>query len=269
MRQIRKIASNQLFVSEPNPVMFGNGPNQPSKFWTNKNWLKSRFHFSFAEYSNYKNTNFGVLRVLNDDLVQPARGFGTHPHRNMEIVTYVVNGNLTHQDSMETRDTLGRGSVQFMTAGTGVHHSEHNLHPTEPLRFLQLWIVPRTSNLPPNYGGFESKDISLRKNKWQHLVTDVRNSENVPIKINQDVNIYVAELDQGSKVEFKVQEDRQVYFVCVEGKTILNGESLTQHDAAEIVGQIDLSINSSEGPSSVFIIEMSKTNDSRFTQTEM
>lgn len=111
----RKISSYKLGVSEPNPSWFGNKPNEVSNpYWTNSNWLKSRFHFSFAEYSNPKNTNFGVLRVLNDDLVQPNRGFGAHPHRDVEICTYIVRGKLTHKDSMGTEETIGRGAIQFM-----------------------------------------------------------------------------------------------------------------------------------------------------------
>lgn len=96
---------------------FGNPGNEKSPKWTNENWLKSRFHFSFAEYNNPKNANFGVLRVMNDDLVQPSRGFGAHGHREMEICTYVVHGELTHKDSMGTSESLGKGSIQFMTAG--------------------------------------------------------------------------------------------------------------------------------------------------------
>lgn len=106
---------NDLLIVEPNPAWFGNGPNPKGHpDWTNSNWLKSRFHFSFAEYSNEDNSNFGVLRVLNDDLVQPDRMFGEHPHRDVEICTYVVEGSLTHQDSMGTKETLTRGAIQFM-----------------------------------------------------------------------------------------------------------------------------------------------------------
>merc|ERR1711871_391010 len=109
---IKKVPESKLFTSEPPPDWFGNRQNeQGNSNWTNANWLKSRFHFSFAEYSNRRNENFGVLRVMNDDLVQPARGFGTHPHRDMEIFTYIVEGELTHADSMGTDETLGRGAL--------------------------------------------------------------------------------------------------------------------------------------------------------------
>lgn len=114
-------------------------PSAPG--WDAPNWLTSRFHFSFAEWSEGK-PSFGVLRVLNDDRVQPSRGFGTHGHANMEIITYIVEGELTHQDSMGTAETLGRGAVQFMTAGHGVRHSEHNHSPDKPLRFIQVSSCP-------------------------------------------------------------------------------------------------------------------------------
>ena len=147
---VRVVPNQKLYVSEPDPRWFGNKQNpknDPS--WTNDNWLKSRFHFSLAEYNNYRNADFGVMHVMNDDLVQPHRGFGTHPHSNMEIITYVVQGQLTHQDSMGTKETLGRGSIQFMTAGTGVRNSEFN-HGDTPLRFIQTWITPTERSLSPN-----------------------------------------------------------------------------------------------------------------------
>lgn len=111
---IKHIPNSRLGSSKPDPSAFGNPPNEASELWTDKNWLFSRFHFSFAEYYNPRNLAFGVLRVMNDDLVQPMRGFGAHPHRDMEICTYVVEGKLTHKDSMGTSETLERGAVQFM-----------------------------------------------------------------------------------------------------------------------------------------------------------
>ena len=183
-KPFKKVSNKDLFVSEPNPQWFGNPPNASEATWTNTNWLKSRFHFAFAEYSNPQNACFGVLRVMNDDLVQPNRGFGTHPHREMEICTYVVEGELTHKDSIGTQETLGPGSVQFMTAGTGVQHSEHNLSATSPLRFIQMWIVPSQRGLAPNYGSACGKSVNLR-NGWTHLVSDVKSAAASPVKIHQ------------------------------------------------------------------------------------
>mmetsp|Transcript_6822 Transcript_6822/g.14895 ORF Transcript_6822/g.14895 Transcript_6822/m.14895 type:complete len:316 (+) Transcript_6822:133-1080(+) len=235
--KIKVVPSSKLFVSEPDPSWFGNGANPMNdKAWTNANWLKSRFHFSFAEYSSHHNRDFGVLHVMNDDLVQPHRGFGTHPHRDMEIITYICNGRLTHKDSMGTEESLGRGSIQFMTAGTGVRHSEFN-HGDEPLRFIQTWIKPASYGLPPNYGSC-SGSADGRKNKLQHLVSNVKDtSTTTPVEINQDCDAYATELDKGQTVTLDLPPGRMAYLLCVEGGVKLNGEaSLSKYDAAEITG---------------------------------
>ncbi|KAJ1421904.1 RmlC-like cupin domain-containing protein, partial [Ochromonadaceae sp. CCMP2298] len=210
--------------AEPNPSWFGNKGNEASNpTWTNKNWMKSRFHFSFAEYSNPRNQGFGILRVMNDDLVQPDRGFGAHPHREVEICTYVVQGALTHQDSIGTKETIGRGAIQFMTAGTGVEHSEHNLDKQHPLRFVQIWINTRRRGLSPNYGSMPQGDCAARTNNWAHLVSDTQGDSPTPIRINQDANIYVTEVLPGSGVQFTLREGRQAYMLCVEGAGDVSG----------------------------------------------
>ena len=121
---------------------------------SNLGWLRSKFHFSFAEYFNENNINFGVLRVINDDHISAGTGFDTHPHRDMEIITYVVHGYLTHKDSMGNESTLSRGQVQYMSAGTGVRHSEYNNH-SEELRLLQIWVLPDRKGHTPNYGEYK------------------------------------------------------------------------------------------------------------------
>ena len=126
---------------------------------SNLGWLESRFHFSFAEYRNPNNMNFGVLRVLNDDIVHPESGFDTHPHANMEIISYVVNGEITHKDSMGNSEVLKRGEVQYLSAGDGIYHSEHNLHKSDDLRLLQIWILPPQAGLPRLYNSFKFKEI--------------------------------------------------------------------------------------------------------------
>jgi redox-sensitive bicupin YhaK (pirin superfamily) len=235
---IKVIPNSKLYTSEPPPEWFGNPNNLKSDdAWTNGNWLKSRFHFSFAEYRNGINDNFGVVRVMNDDLVQPKRGFGTHPHGDMEIITYIVNGELTHQDSMGTKESLGRGSIQFMTAGTGVRHSEFN-HEDKPLRFIQTWIVPRSRGLAPNYGSYNaSKDCAAKKNQVQYLASDVmKDSAGTPVKVNQDVDVHSAELELGQSLQVDVAEGRQAYLLCVEGTLEVNGKRLERHDGCEIQG---------------------------------
>jgi redox-sensitive bicupin YhaK (pirin superfamily) len=222
---IRVIPQEKLYVSEPNPISFGNVENPPVSvpYWTADNWLQSRFHFAFAEYENDLNERFGVIRVMNDDLVQPERGFATHGHKNMEIVTYVVHGELTHEDSMGNAETLGRGSIQYMTAGTGVEHSEHNRNEETPMRCIQTWILPAEYGLKPNYGSYRhsiSKKVGdpSWENKLRHLASNVHDRSNdAPVKIHQDVDCYAAELAAGAQVVLELPKGRMAYMLCIEG----------------------------------------------------
>lgn len=213
-------------------------------------WLKSKFHFSFAEYRNPDNVNFGTLRVINDDLVESGTGFDTHPHRDMEIISYVVDGELTHGDSMGNKNTLSRGHVQYMSAGTGVLHSEHNLG-DETLRFLQIWIFPDEKGYEPSYGDYKF-NWDDRKNKWLNIVSS--REGNAPIKINQDSNIFVLELDQDQEIDFMVGKNRQVYLVQIEGTSNINDTVLNMRDALEIKEE-DIKINALE-KSHFLLIEM-------------
>lgn len=215
-------------------------------------WLKSKFHFSFAEYYNPSNINFGVLRVINDDLVEPGTGFDTHPHRDMEIISYVIDGELTHGDSMGNKRTLSRGHVQYMSAGTGVFHSEHNLG-EETLRFLQIWILPDKNGYEPNYGDYKF-EWNDRKNKWLNIVSSKEG--NAPIKVNQDSNIFVLELDKGKEIEFKVGEGRQAYLVQIEGISDINNIIVNMRDGLEIIEE-DIKIKAIE-TSHFLVIEMNK-----------
>ena len=194
---------------------------------SNLGWLKSKFHFSFAEYYNPNNMGFGLLRVINDDLVNPHTGFDTHPHRDMEIISYVVDGELTHGDSMGNKSTLKRGDVQYMSAGTGVYHSEHNLG-EKIARFLQIWILPDKNGHKPNYGEYRF-EWNARKNKWLHMVSS--NEGHAIVKVNQDVNIFALELEENNEIDYSVEVGRQAYLVQIEGKSKINGITLNERDA--------------------------------------
>ncbi|MCD4757236.1 MAG: pirin family protein [Arcobacteraceae bacterium] len=220
---------------------------------SNLGWLESRFHFSFADYVNYDNTNFGVLRVLNDDIIHPQSGFDTHPHRDMEIISYVVKGEITHKDSMGNEETLKRGEVQYMSAGTGVRHSEYNWSKSEDLRLLQIWIVPPTKGLELLYG-FHRFDILESKNKFLNIVSS--DSGDAKIKIHQDVNIYVSQLEKSKDLSFLIKENRQIYFVQIEGSSNINGITLEYGDAMEIVAETKIDIQALEDSHFLFI-EMS------------
>lgn len=219
---------------------------------SNIGWLKSIFHFSFAEYRNPANMNFGVLRVLNDDLIKAGKGFNLHPHRDMEIISYVVDGQLDHGDNLGNENTLTRGHVQYMSAGIGVYHSEHN-YGEDTGRFLQIWIMPREKGLQPKYGDFKF-DWNERKNKWFHFASDI--DGNAPIKINQDVNIYALELEKDEEIDFEVKKDRQAYLVQIEGNSTINDVLLKERDALEIIEE---NINIKANKLSHFlVIEMKK-----------
>eukprot|EP00656_Telonema_subtile_P032026 TRINITY_DN3509_c0_g1_i2.p1 TRINITY_DN3509_c0_g1~~TRINITY_DN3509_c0_g1_i2.p1 ORF type:complete len:278 (+),score=45.50 TRINITY_DN3509_c0_g1_i2:62-895(+) len=257
---LKHIPASCLTISEPPPDWFGNPANALDPSWTNDNWLKSRFHFSFAEYSNPANSNFGVLRVLNDDLVQPSRGFGTHPHRDAEIVTYVVRGELTHKDSMGTEETLDAGSIQFMTAGSGIRHSESNDSGDSDLRFIQMWLTPRKRGLRPNYGSMRSSSSEL--GLWQHLVSDTEATAETPVKINTDANISVVRVGAGDCVELKMKEGRQGYLLIVEGSATVGMDGVeivaAQHDAAEVLqpGGVSTSIRAGDEGAHCLFVEM-------------
>lgn len=196
-------------------------------------WLESWFHFSFAEYYNSDNINYGVLRVINDDTIRPGTGFDLHSHRDMEIITYVIDGELTHADSMNNQRTLKRGDVQYMSAGTGVVHSEHNLG-EKPLRLLQIWILPDRRGLEPQYGDYRfSWDDRL--NRWLHIVSELGST--APIQIHQDINLYASALCAEKELTFEIHPGRQVYLVQIEGSASINGRVLTEKDAAEAAGE--------------------------------
>lgn len=217
---------------------------------SNLGWLESRFHFSFAEYRNPNNVNFGVLRVMNDDIVHPDSGFGTHPHSNMEIISYVVEGEITHKDSMGNEETLKRGEVQYLSAGDGIYHSEYNLNTSEDLRLLQIWIIPPENGLPRLYGSHRYKPTD-RKNKLLNIVSSQNGS--AEIKIHQDVNFYVSQLDASKSLDFEIKKDRQVYFAQIEGISNINGIELKSGDAAEITKESKINIKALSNSHFLFI----------------
>ena len=201
--------------------------------------------------------NIGIQIIPNrcfNDIVHPESGFDTHPHSNMEIISYVVNGEITHKDSMGNSETLKRGEVQYLSAGDGIYHSEHNVHKSDDLRLLQIWIIPPKSGLPRLYGSkrYEEKD---RINKFLNIVSSTNG--NADIKIYQDINIYVSELEIDKSLEFEIKENRQVYFVQIEGNSQIDDIILNNGDALEIVDVEKLEIKALENSHFLFI-EMPK-----------
>jgi redox-sensitive bicupin YhaK (pirin superfamily) len=219
---------------------------------SNLGWLRSKFHFSFAEYYNPENMHFGVLRVINDDLIEPKTGFEMHPHLDMEIVSYAVDGDLTHEDNLGNKNTITRGQIQYMSAGTGVYHSEHNLG-EKTLRLLQIWILPDRKGHVPNYGDYRFR-WEDRENKWLHMVTGI--GGDAPVKIHQDADIYSLSLDEGKEIRFNVGPGRQAYLIQIEGESDINGLEINERDALEIIEE-DILIKSKK-TSHILVIEMKK-----------
>lgn len=217
---------------------------------SNLGWLESRFHFSFAQYRNYDNIQFGVLRVLNDDIIHPSSGFDTHPHSDMEIVSYVVEGEITHKDSMGNQETLKRGEVQYLSAGDGIYHSEHNIHKSQDLRLLQIWILPPKKSLPRLYGSYKFTQEE-RTNRLLNIVSSKEGDSKV--KIYQDVNFYVSELQTNKNIEYKISQNRQLYFVQIEGSSQINEVILNQADALEVTNENLLSIKALSDSHFLFI----------------
>lgn len=218
-----------------------------------RGWLHSTFHFSFAEYFNPDNIQFGALRVVNDDTIDPYGGFPTHPHENMEIVTYVIDGKLTHADSMGNTRVLERGQVQYMSAGTGITHSEFN-NIDEPLRLLQIWILPDRAGHMPNYGDHLFEWVE-REGKWLHIVSSKQG--HAPIRINQDMDISVISVQSGERVTYELQEGRQAYVIQIEGAGLINGHEFKMRDAAEVTDESDIELVA-DSPSHYLLLDMVK-----------
>ena len=215
-------------------------------------WLKSKHHFVFAEYYDRKRVHFGNIRVINDDLIAPNSGFEMHSHENMEIISYIVSGQLTHQDSMGNKRVVKRGEVQYMSAGTGVEHSEYN-YGNKTTRLLQIWIFPNQEDLQPNYGDYAYK-WEDRINKLLPVVSPFEG--NALVKINQDTNIYVSYLEAKQTLDFKITKNRQAYFVQIEGSSFLNTVNIYEGDGVEITDE-DFKITG-KGNSHFLIIELPK-----------
>jgi len=196
---------------------------------SNLGWLQSLFHFSFAEYRNNQRIHYGNLRVINDDLILAGTGFDMHPHNDMEIISYVVDGELTHQDSMGNKHSIGRGNIQYMSAGTGIFHSEHNLGKTVT-RLLQIWIYPDKKGCKPSYGDHEFS-WNQRKNKLLHMVSPL--DGNAPVKIHQNANLYSLELTKDNEITFNLQPGWEVYAVQIEGNSVVNSLDFNERDGLE------------------------------------
>ena len=199
-----------------------------SRGHANHGWLDTHHTFSFAGYYNPERMHFGVLRVLNDDIVDPGMGFGTHPHENMEIISIPLKGDLEHKDSMGNTHVISRNDVQVMSAGSGIYHSEYNKNSDQSTNFLQIWIFPNRKNVDPRYGQ-STFDPADRKNRFQQVLSPNKDDEGV--WIYQDAWFHMADIDPGEKLVYDVKkEGNGVYIFLLEGKLNANGFDMKKRD---------------------------------------
>ncbi len=202
-------------------------------------WLKSKHSFSFGSYFDPNHIGFGALRVINEDRVAPSAGFPTHPHQNMEIISYIVSGGLEHKDSLGTGSVIRPGELQRMSAGSGVRHSEYNHSDTDPVHFLQIWIVPEADGLKPNY---EQKAFPDAERRDTLKLIGSRNGREGSVVIHQDVDLWASLLSADKSVSFDIKPGRKVWLQIVKGKLSVDGLSLAAGDGLGLLdaGKIDL-----------------------------
>ncbi len=217
---------------------------------TQTDWLESYHTFSFGEYIDPENQGFHSLRVINDDRVAPGKGFRPHSHHNMEIITFVLSGELEHQDNLGHSTVLRAGEVQHMTAGSGITHSEYNPSPTEPVHFLQVWIFPNQKDLPPYYS---QKRISPedKRGRWYPVATPDGREDS--LKINQDAMIYAAILQPGKPMQYTPQSGRHLWLHVVCGQLKINGEA---YDTGDGVGLENAETLQLEGDCEVLLFDL-------------
>jgi redox-sensitive bicupin YhaK (pirin superfamily) len=230
---------------------FANAPADPRKElsmiirrssergYADHGWLRSFHTFSFADYYEPKHMGFGALRVINEDRVAPGKGFGTHPHRDMEIISYVLEGGLEHRDSMGTGSVIRPGDVQRMSAGTGVTHSEFNASRSDLVHFLQIWIMPEKRGITPSY---EQKSFPEAERQGKLRLVASRDGRDGSVLVHQDVNLYASLLGAGEQVRYEVPAARQAWIHVARGSVELSGTRLDTGDAAAVTepGALDI-----------------------------
>ncbi len=198
---------------------------------TKLSWLDSRHTFSFGDYYDPKRMGFSHLRVINEDRVVPGAGFPTHSHRDMEIITYVLEGALAHKDSTGASSGIRVGDVQRMSAGTGISHSEYNASQTEPVHFLQIWIMPNETGLKP---GYEQRSFDLEKSSGSWVLVAAQDARDGAVKVHQDAELSLAVLRKGEELTYSPRPGRRAWIQLVRGKVTLNGSALEAGDSAAV-----------------------------------
>ena len=219
----------------------------------NFGWVDSRHTFSFGEYYDPSHMGFADLRVINEDKVTPGQGFGTHGHRDMEIISYVLEGALEHKDSIGTGSIIRPGDVQRMSAGTGIQHSEYNASKTEPVHFLQIWILPEQKGIEP---GYEQKTFTKADKRGRLCLVGSQDGRDGSITIHQDVNLYAAALNQSEKINHTFANGRTAWLQVVRGSVQLNEQTLTAGDGVAIANEAAITLQGTVNDTEVLLFDM-------------
>jgi quercetin 2,3-dioxygenase len=222
------------------------------------NWLDSKHSFSFGNYYDPQHMGFASLRVINEDKIIPAEGFGTHGHQDMEIITCVLSGELEHRDSIGNGSVIRPGDVQRMSAGTGVRHSEFNASATEPVHLLQIWILPEERGLEPSY---EEKNFSSELKQGQLTLLGSRDGRNNSVTIHQDVNLYLGSLTKSDRLTYQIKDNRGIWLQVAKGEVKLNDRLLQAGDGAAITDETEIAIAGSTPDAEFLLFDLAVNNE--------
>lgn len=225
-----------------------------SRGFADHGWLKSYHTFSFAGYHHPERMHFGVLRVLNDDMVKGGMGFGKHPHDNMEIISIPLEGDLEHKDSMGNTTIIRNGDIQVMSAGTGIYHSEYNKNNDEAVKFLQIWIYPNKRNVTPRYDQL-TMELADRKNKLQQVLSP--NPEDAGVWIHQDAWFHIGNFEKDVTTKYQIKKETNgVYCFVLKGSFTINGEQLSTRDGMGIWDTSSLEIIAAEDDAEILLMDV-------------
>lgn len=219
----------------------------------NFDWLDSKHTFSFGNYFDPRHMGFSTLRVINEDKIAPSQGFGTHGHRDMEIITYVLSGKLQHKDSMGNGSIIRPGEVQRMSAGTGVTHSEFNASDEEIVHLLQIWILPQETGIRPSY---EEKHFDPIERQGKLKLVGSPDGRDGSVTIHQDVNLYVGNLQQGDRVNYSLKDNRVVWIQVAQGSILLNQKLLQAGDGAAIVDETEITLTGESETAEILLFDL-------------
>jgi redox-sensitive bicupin YhaK (pirin superfamily) len=226
-----------------------------SRGYANHGWLKSHHTFSFANYHNPERMHFGVLRVLNDDMVAEGRGFGKHPHDNMEIISIPLEGDLEHEDSMGNKAIIKKGDIQIMSAGTGIMHSEYNKNDDQIVKFLQIWVYPNKRNVTPRYDQI-TLDVSQRHNRFQQILSPDPTDEGV--WIHQDAWFHLGHFEKDIETNYQIkQAGNGVYIFVLKGSVTVEGQALETRDGFGIWDVSEISLKSTSADTEILLMDLS------------